>query len=239
MMSGRCQKHRPAFFRRIRVGRGSGAGCLNNAGSNHDPDRRTWRTRGHWFCRYGSGAQTAHTQKIQHPVDPGHDTDDRYGGRRVRHLHHLFDHLVVHQFQGLPEFQFRRVGPVRAPVAHRPVDSFSSERLHLRRPVDGRRHGGGLPARGLHGPAHQAGRPVPLDLPLPVRHVAGRYRPRLAVDVRPQPRHPGSRPPARLDQLRVRPAGAHGDRALWRRAGRPVERRRRDHGHHAGWSPRR
>ncbi len=113
-----------------------------------------------------------------------------------------------------PNTTFRRPRPVPAPVGERSLADRGPQHLDLRRAVDRLQPGVRLSARRLHGPAHPAGRPVPLDLPLSLRHVADRHRPHLAVDARPQSRHREHHPQSRLDELPFLAAGRSRHRDL-------------------------
>ena len=104
------------------------------------------------------------------------------------------------------------------------------EHLDLRRTADRLLPGVRLPARGLHGPAHPPGRPLPLDLPLSLRHVADRHRPHLAVDAGPQSRHREHHSQFRLDELPFLAAGRPQYRDLRPGGRRHVAGLRRDHG---------
>ena len=75
---------------------------------------------------------------------------------------------------------------------------------------------------------------VPHHLPLPLRAVVHRHRPRLAVDPEPPVRGRAHRPRLRLGELPLRPALRPGPRALRAADRRPLAGHGPHHVHHAG-----
>ena len=185
---------------------------------------------GHRSYRFDQGAaplgaekQLGDAAELETQISPAchhrHDTDDPRRRRRVRDRHRLFGAMVLHRLQALPQLRLRRPRPVQAAVGRWPLARLGQQHLVLRPHVDHLQHGVRLSARRLHGPAHPAGRPVPLDLPLSLRHVADRHRPRLAMGARPQSRPAGGAPQLGLVGLQLRPARQFRDRSLRTRRG--------------------
>ena len=85
----------------------------------------------------------------------------------------------------LPALRLGGLEAVRPPVPHPSLDDLGREPRHLRRHLHRRLPGARLPARRLPRPEDPRRRPLPHDLPLSLRHVLHRHRPRLAVDTEP------------------------------------------------------
>ena len=86
--------------------------------------------------------------------------------------------------------RLRRARAIHAPVRQRALARLGREHRRLRRAVHRSAPRPRLPAGGADRPAGPRRGRLPHDLPLSVRDVLRRHRPRLAVVAQPHPRHP-------------------------------------------------
>ena len=114
--------------------------------------------------------------------------------RRLPRRHALDGRLFLHQLQAAAAAELRRPRPVRAALGDAALADLDREPRDLRRPVADLLAGDRLHARRAARPEDPLREHLPHHLPLSLRALLHRHRPRLAVDAQPRLRHAARRP---------------------------------------------
>ncbi len=148
---------------------------------------------------------------------------------RLPRRHDLDGRLFLHQLEAAAAAALRRPRPVRAALVHAALAGLDREPGDLRHPVADLQPGHRLPARRAPRPEDPLRGHLPHHLPLSLRALLHRHRPRLAVDPEPRLRRPARRARPRLGELHLRPALQRRHRHLRHPDRRPLAGHRAHH----------